>query len=316
MAQSQRTNESLAAPTVMSRRNFLRLCGGAAVGGVSTGAYAVGVEPLQAPGVTTHRVISKDWRGRAPMRIAAIADPHVCEPFMGLDRLEAIVQRTNALNPDLIVMLGDYAENDTLFSRRVAIEDIASVLSGLRAPLGRYAVMGNHDWWDDAEAQAGREGPIAAHRAFEAAGVPVLENDVLKLDWDGGAFSLAGLGDQWAFRNPLRGVDDLSSVLAQLDDDTPTIMMAHEPDIFAKTPDRIFLTLAGHTHGGQVRLGGWAPVVPSRFGSKYVYGHIQEGERNLVVSAGLGCSKFPVRLGVPPEIVMVEVSGPSEDAAV
>jgi predicted MPP superfamily phosphohydrolase len=85
------------------------------------------------------------------------------------------------------------------------------------------------------------------------------------------------------------------------------ILMAHEPDIFVRVPDRVALTLCGHTHGGQVRLMGWSPVVPSAFGNRYAYGHVVEEGRHLVVSGGLGCSILPVRFGVPPEIVVVEL---------
>jgi len=84
--------------------------------------------------------------------------------------------------------------------------------------------------------------------------------------------------------------------------------MAHEPDIFPRVPDRVSLTVAGHTHGGQIRIFGYAPIVPSRFGNRYVYGHVVEQSRNLVVSAGLGCSGVPVRFGAPPEIVMIELA--------
>ena len=89
----------------------------------------------------------------------------------------------------------------------------------------------------------------------------------------------------------------------------PSILMAHEPDIFRKVPDRVALTLSGHTHGGQVRLFGWSPVVPSRYGNKYAYGHVTEGDRHMIVSGGLGCSILPVRFGVPPEIVVVDLGG-------
>ncbi len=72
--------------------------------------------------------------------------------------------------------------------------------------------------------------------------------------------------------------------------------------------ERVSLTLSGHTHGGQVRLFGYSPRVPSRFGNRFAYGHICEEDRNLIVSGGLGCSILPVRIGVPPEIVMVDVA--------
>ena len=84
-------------------------------------------------------------------------------------------------------------------------------------------------------------------------------------------------------------------------------MMAHEPDIFAQMPDRVSLTVSGHTHGGQLRIFGYSPVVPSRFKNRYAYGHVVEDNRNLIVSAGVGMSMIPVRLGVPPEIVLIEL---------
>ena len=94
-------------------------------------------------------------------------------------------------------------------------------------------------------------------------------------------------------------------------DGSPIILLAHEPDIFPDVPGRVSLTLSGHTHGGQVRLLGYSPVVPSRFGNRYAYGHIVEDDRHLIVSGGLGFSIAPVRFGVRPEIVSIEL-GSSE----
>jgi predicted MPP superfamily phosphohydrolase len=101
---------------------------------------------------------------------------------------------------------------------------------------------------------------------------------------------------------------DLPATLAQVTDDAPAILLAHEPDVFAQGIGRVALTLSGHTHGGQVRFGPWAPVVPSQFGNRYAYGPVREGGRDLVVSGGLGCSGLPVRFGVPPEITVVDLS--------
>jgi hypothetical protein len=100
------------------------------------------------------------------------------------------------------------------------------------------------------------------------------------------------------------GVDDLTGTLRKVSRHEPVILLVHEPDIMPEVPPWVALTLSGHTHGGQVRLLGWSPAVPSRYGDRYVYGHIQE-QCDLVVSGGLGCSAAPVRLGVPPEIVLV-----------
>ncbi|MBX9925034.1 MAG: metallophosphoesterase, partial [Hyphomicrobiaceae bacterium] len=181
-----------------------------------------------------------------------------------------------------------------------------------------HAVLGNHDWWQDVSVQLKRSGPVPAGTALKRAGIPVYENSAVRLVKDGRPFWLAGLGDQWAYwpRGELRppyglhryeGVHDLAGTLAQVTDNAPVILLAHEPDIFPEVPDRVAVTLSGHTHGGQVTLAGYAPIVPSRYGRRYVYGHIVEGGRNLVVSGGLGCSGLPVRFGRPPEIVLVEL---------
>ena len=101
----------------------------------------------------------------------------------------------------------------------------------------------------------------------------------------------------------------MPKTLAQITDDTtPAILLAHEPDIFPKVPERFGLTLSGHTHGGQVKLPLIGrPIVPSRFGQRYAYGHVIEDERHLIVSGGLGLSNLPIRFGVPPEIVLLEL---------
>ena len=103
------------------------------------------------------------------------------------------------------------------------------------------------------------------------------------------------------------GLDDLNATLAKVTDDAPVILMIHEPDAFTEVPSRVALTLAGHTHGGQVRIFGYSPVVPSAYGNRFAYGHVVEDGRHLIVSGGLGCSVLPVRFGVPPEINLIEL---------
>jgi predicted MPP superfamily phosphohydrolase len=100
------------------------------------------------------------------------------------------------------------------------------------------------------------------------------------------------------------GVDDLAATLAKVSDDAPMILLAHEPDVAVRVPARVALQLSGHTHGGQVRLFGWSPVVPTRYASKFAYGYSREN-CDVIVSGGLGCSIMPFRIGVPPEIVLV-----------
>jgi predicted MPP superfamily phosphohydrolase len=208
----------------------------------------------------------------------------------------------------------------------VSVGTWATALGNLKAPLGVHAVLGNHDWWDQEEVQLRRAGPTRAGLALQAVGIPVYENNAVRLEKNGQPFWIAGLGDQWAFQGlpgnddefaennafGYTGVDDLPGTLRQVKDDAPIVLMAHEPDIFPKVPDRVSLTICGHTHGGQVRIFGYSPVVPSKFGTRYIYGHKVEGGRNLIVSGGLGCSSLPVRFGSPPEIVMIELGGGGE----
>lgn len=294
-------------------------------GGVGFGGYAL-AEPFRLA-VTRHAVTPRNWPQGFKLRIAVIADLHVCEPWMPLARVEQIVARTNALAPDIVLLPGDFAPSArmTKLARMVPHDLWANALAKLQAPLGRHAVLGNHDWWEDVEVQRRRAGPTASGEALKRAGIPVLENDAVRLSKDRQAFWIAGLGDQWAFwprrenykrflqrgKVDYEGVHDVAGTLAKVSDDAPVIMLAHEPDIFAEMPERVTLTISGHTHGGQVNLIGYRPIVPSKFGSRYVYGHIVEGGRDLVVSAGLGVSGFPVRFGVPPEIVVIELGGGS-----
>lgn len=310
----------------MTRRAFLRWLAGLTAAGAAAGAYGFVIEPGFRLIVTRWRLQPPGWpRGRR-LRIAALADIHGGGPHMSLERIERIVARTNALDPDLTVLLGDYAASHRFVTTPVPIADTARALARLRARLGVYGVLGNHDWWDDAAAQRRGAGPTISHAAFERVGVPILENDAVALGAGDDRFWLVGLGDQIAFPrnlrrrfaapprrfeasiNPSAGVDDRRAALAKVTDDAPVIVLAHEPDIFPLLPARAALTLAGHTHGGQVRLLGWAPAIPSRYGDRYAYGPITEGGRTLVVSGGLGCSVLPVRFGVPPEITVIEIS--------
>jgi predicted MPP superfamily phosphohydrolase len=245
-----------------------------------------------------------------------IADLHAGDWVMPADRVRSIAAATNTLGADLIVLLGDYIASEDLRTREVTPEEWADPLGTLKAPLGVHAILGNHDWWEDDEAQAAGKGPVINRRELERIGVPVYENDVVRLSKDGHPFWLAGLADQLAIEIPPlegdrhprhRGIDDLPGTLSKVKDDAPVILLAHEPDIFPHVPQRVALTLSGHTHGGQVRVLGYSPVVPSRYGNRYAYGHVVERDRHLIVSGGLGCSIMPVRLGVPPEIVQIDV---------
>jgi predicted MPP superfamily phosphohydrolase len=299
---------------MISRRHFFRFIVGLGALSASTTAYGFGIEPTLRLRIARYHLLPPKWPADFQLKIAVIADLHACDPWMSLEHIEAIVERTNTLDADLIVMLGDYVAGHRHVTRFIPASEWASVLAGLRAPLGVHAILGNHDWWDDKAVQREGEGTTAARRALEAAGIPVYENDARRLSKAGRPFWLAGLGDQLAYApakrfRPMRriGVDDLAATLTKVTDDAPLILLAHEPDVAVRVPSRVALQLSGHTHGGQVRLFGWSPVSPS--GQRLSYGHICMN-CDVIVSGGLGCSIMPFRLGVPPEIGLVTLGGP------
>lgn len=252
------------------------------------------------------------WPAALPLRIAVLTDLHASNPWTHAGHIAAFCRQANALNPDLILLLGDYASGPRI-GRDLAPDVWAAALTELSAPLGVHAILGNHDY-DDYEREDIARGPTEAERALVAAGIPVHINRAIRIEHGGQGFWLAGLGDQFAFMardstdyDRGLGVDDLDGTLAQVTSDEPIILMAHEPDIFPDVPARVALTLSGHTHGGQVKLFGRTPVVPSRHGSRYVHGHIVEDGRHLIVSSGLGFSGWPIRFGTRSEILLIEL---------
>ena len=275
---------------------------GLALGGLAPAAYGFAIEPGWRLAVTPYRLSLPGWPAELRLRIAVLADLHVGEPYMGLGRIRRIVDTANDLKPDIAVVLGDYHASHRFISREVTPEDACAAMARLAAPLGRWAILGNHDYW---------HGAPFWRQALAAARLPLLENRAVRLEQDGFAFWLAGLASMLAIRlgrGAFAGMHNLSGTLRQVTDDAPVILLAHEPDIFPEVPARVALTLAGHTHGGQIRLGGYSPRVPSRFGNRFAYGHVIEGGRQMIVSGGLGLSVLPVRLGVPPEVLLVELN--------
>jgi predicted MPP superfamily phosphohydrolase len=268
---------------------------------IATAVYAAGVEP-QGLVVTRYAPRLPGWPTGRKLSVTVIADLHSGGPDMTLTHIRQVIDTANALKSDVIVLLGDYTTGYRFLHEPVPYPLWAAELARLQAPLGTWAILGNHDWWNE----------IAKIRqALADVQIPVLENDAVMLGAASQRFWLAGLGDQLA--HPLghgrfRGIDDLPGTLAQVRTDDPVLLLAHEPDIFPRVPARVALTLAGHTHGGQIRLPLiWPAFVPSKYGARFAYGHVVEDARHMIVSGGLGTSFVPARLGVPPEIVHIQL---------
>jgi uncharacterized protein len=280
-----------------------------ATGVAALGVYSTVVEAGIRLELTPYTIFPPSWPDDTILKIAVIADIHACEPWMSAERVASIVDLANAQNPDLTVLLGDFVGNHRFVTGYVAPGAWAEQLARLEAPLGVYAVLGNHDWWTAAIPSDPPDSGRSIRKALAEARIPVLENQALRLSQNGKPFWLVGLGDQLAMRSGRFGVDDLAGSLREIRDEAPAILLAHEPYIFPRVPDRVALTLCGHTHGGQVYIPFvGAPFTP-RSHAKYIYGNYSEGARELVISGGLGESAAPVRFLRPPEVVVVTVAG-------
>ena len=255
--------------------------------------WAIFIEPNRL--IVRQQTIQIDgWpRELSGLRIALIADIHTGAPFINDKKLKDVVDKTNALNPDLIVLLGDYMSPDSWHSHQVPPEVTAAGLKDLRAPLGVYCILGNHDWWYNGE---------KVRHAFEQNRIAVLEDGVAEIKWHDKSIWLVGLADLWT--RP----QHISETVAQAPPGATVIALTHNPDIFPRLPQSVPLLLAAHTHGGQVSLpiiG--TPVVPSDFGQKYSAGHVIENGHHLFVTTGIGTSILPLRFRVTPEIVILTI---------
>ena len=203
--------------------------------------------------------------------------------------MRRIVDAVNAAGPDLVALCGDYVDPCVPGGGRMPPVVVAHELARLRAPA--VAVLGNHDWAHEGHAMAD---------ALRTAGLPVLENDAVRVAVRGGEeVWVAGLADERE-RDPRAG-----AALAAVPEGEPALVLSHDPDAFPYVPARAALTLAGHLHGGQVDVPGLAARIPSRHGARYKAGHVVEHGRNLFVSRGLGETGRAVRFRSPPEVPLL-----------
>jgi predicted MPP superfamily phosphohydrolase len=221
------------------------------------------------------------------LRVALVADLHAGAGHMNPERVAWIVDRVLGLDADLNLLLGDYLDSSRLGNGRARVRAVARELT--RIPRA-VAVLGNHDWRS--------AGPGMAWALGEA-GVVVLENDAVRVReglW------VAGLADT-RHRFP-----DLDAALRKPPEDAAVLLATHDPDVFPDVPDRVALTVAGHLHGGQLNV----PilrhaVLPTRYGDRYLAGHVVEQGRHLYVSAGLGTAGLPLRLRRLPELPVLRL---------
>ncbi|MDN3640788.1 metallophosphoesterase [Simiduia curdlanivorans] len=261
--------------------------------------------------VVEHELRPTQWPTHCDgLRVAVLADLHLGSPFNGLNQLQSIVELTNQAKPDIILLAGDYVIQGVLGGSFVAPEDAAKILAHLKASAGVYAVLGNHDWW----LESTRVGA-----ALQNKGITLLEdanqrvNTTLRHVKNRTShecqFNLVGISDFW------EGAHDIETALTGIDTQIPTLAFTHNPDIFPLIPEQVTLTIAGHTHGGQVYLPFIGrPIVPSAYGETYAIGAITEQRsgttKHLFVSPGIGTSILPVRFLVPPEISVLTLLSP------
>ena len=272
----------------MNRRQFFRAAAvgvaGATVAGTCYGFFEAGWIRVEYQTLPLPR-LPLAFQGT---RIAFLTDIHH-GPYTDISYVQSIVRTANLLQPDLILLGGDYSLRDPKY-----IGPCFEMLAELRAPMGVYGVLGNHDYWHGL--QQTRDG-------FKTAKITELTNRSEWIQKDGERFCLAGVDDLWC------GHPNAEAALGGAKAEDACLLLSHNPDFCETLRDRrVGLVLSGHTHGGQVVFpGGVAPFVPSWYGNKYLRGVVQAPETTVLVSRGLGTAILPVRFGSRPEINVITV---------
>ncbi len=223
-------------------------------------------------------------------RICQITDVHH-SPFVGIKFIEKVVEEANTLKPDLMVLTGDYVDNSHKY-----IEPAVSALCKLKSPNGILVVLGNHDHWAGAE---------LTKDVFNKYRVHVITNNNRLIEIKDKAICIAGVGDF------MEDNQDLKKAFQGVPSDMPRILLSHNPDYAEVMPknERVDLVLAGHTHGGQVRLPfSIAPVTMSKYGQKYTGGLVRLANTQVYVSRGIGVVGLPIRFNCPPEITLITLT--------
>jgi predicted MPP superfamily phosphohydrolase len=288
------------APRSSSRRKFLEQTAMAVSGApFIVGAYGLLYGRLDLE--TAERPISlarlpKAFHG---FRMAQLSDIHI-GPFMPEEQIRKYVEITNRLKPDLVVLTGDFV------TWKPAPEiQVVRALAGLKAPFGVFGCLGNHEAW------AGVQASIT--RRFAAQGIRILRGERTWIETHGERLNLIGVDYQtnrprerrWGNLVPvyLKGAEPLI-LPGELN-----ILLSHNPNTFDRAAQLgVDLSIAGHTHGGQITLEYISPdLSPSRFVTRYVRGLFQKPGGQLYVNRGIGTIAIPMRIGSPPEITVFEL---------
>lgn len=224
------------------------------------------------------------------LRVAQLTDLHISRNFPA-EWTRAVVDRTNALRPDIILLTGDLMDG----SPALRHEDFAP-MADLRAPLGVFACPGNHEYYSDLPAWR----PV-----LRAHGITLLENEAVVLPVRGDHLTVAGVTDNAAERFGLPGPDPHRALEGT---PRPRILMAHKPELFHQTAPDVDLQLSGHTHGGLALLLDQGVAL---FNGGFVRGWYARDDARLYVGPGSGLwGGFPLRLGVPSEILLLVLRAP------
>jgi predicted MPP superfamily phosphohydrolase len=222
-----------------------------------------------------------------------LSDLHVGSHACDLERFQSIVRELNVYTFDLLLFPGDFVNMQPFGGGRIPPQMIAEILEPLAHKVPAVAVLGNHD------AEYGNEHVATA---LATSGIAVLSNQSVIVETNAGIVQVAGIEDHST------GASDVNKALAGISYEVPVIVLAHDPASFAEVPLGPLVTICGHTHGGQVHLPMFGALVNASVAPMaWTHGHIRDSGRHLIVSAGLGTSVLPFRLGCPPEIVEIVV---------
>jgi len=240
------------------------------------------------------RIAITGWpRLSRPLRLLFLSDLHVGSHTNDVERLGGIMSSAAEFQPDLMCLGGDYINSLLFGGGRVPPETIAEILAVVKSPLGGFSILGDHDELYGGPAIAG---------ALRDAGLTALRDEVARVVFDGHEITIVGVSPD---------ASRLPDLIRQARVGNPMIVLAHDPAAFAQLPrEASCLMLCGHTPGGQIRFPLLGPLVNmSDAPLAWTYGHVVEGDNHLYVTSGLGVSLIPLRLGIPPEIVLIEVQG-------